>query len=181
MPIHIPLDRYDGRTKDYMVSYRGPFEPQADIQYIEVASGEAARKILQKCQNAFMPGGPLTSPRSRAVTITQVPHAELIKEVSSCSLVPGLSKLNYQLRPESARELQALLALCQASVNASPPPANHTSSFVAPNGVAHFVKNRHGPFNALMSILSKVKGKASPSYWDLFCKLTLHPVWMMRS
>jgi hypothetical protein len=84
---------------------------------------------------------------------------------------PTRTQLIKQLRPESARELQALLALCKASVDAPPPPINHTSSFVAPNGVAHFVKNRHGPFNALMSILSKVKGKTSPSYWDLFRKL----------
>jgi len=82
-----------------------------------------------------------------------------------------LTKLNSQLRPESARELHALLALCRASVESAAPPVNHTSSFVAPNGVAHFVKNRHGPFIALMSILAKVKGKTSPSYWDLFCKL----------
>lgn len=73
-----------------------------------------------------------------------------------------------QLRPHSSSELQALLALCQASVSDVQPPSNHSSSYVAPNGLAHFVKNRHGPFNALMSILSKVKGKDSPSYWDLF-------------
>ena len=84
VPIHIPLNRYDGRTKDYMVSCQD--QSGADTQYIEVASGEAARKVLQKCQNAFMPGGPLTQPRARAVTITQVPHSELIKEVSFQSL-----------------------------------------------------------------------------------------------
>jgi hypothetical protein len=82
VPIHIPLNRYDGRTKDYMVSSRHPDEFRAESQYIEVASGEAARKVLQKCQNAFMPGGPLTQPRARAVTITQVPYSELVKEVS---------------------------------------------------------------------------------------------------
>ena len=29
-----------------------------------------------------MPGGPLTQPRARAVTITQVPQSELVKEAS---------------------------------------------------------------------------------------------------
>jgi hypothetical protein len=82
VPIHIPLNRYDGRTKDYMVSLTDPDDSRAESQYIEVASREAARKVLQKCQNAFMPGGPLTQPRSRAVTITQVPYSELVKEVS---------------------------------------------------------------------------------------------------
>lgn len=123
-----------------------------------------------------MPGGPLTAPRKRAVTITQVHPSELLREVYSVPYGLGLAEReqdtdsDYQLRPHSAFELHALLSLCQASVSVQP-PSNHTSSYVAPNGLAHFVKNRHGPFNALMSILSKVKGKESPVYWDLFRKL----------
>ncbi|EIW70667.1 hypothetical protein TREMEDRAFT_61175 [Tremella mesenterica DSM 1558] len=138
-PIHILLDRMDGKTKDYL--------------YVEVRSQAAAKEVLQRRQNNFMPGGPL-SRRSRPVTITPVTHAELISE----------------LRPRSPQELQSLLRLCQASISSPPltnPFLNHTSSYVSPNGVAHFVKSRHGPFHLLMSILSKLRGKDSPAYWDL--------------
>ncbi|ORY34022.1 hypothetical protein BCR39DRAFT_586218 [Naematelia encephala] len=141
VPIHILLDRFDGRTKDYM--------------YIEVISQEAARKIMKTRQNTFMAGGALTGGRKRPVTISPVSHAELISE----------------LRPRSAVELNGLLSLCQAAVSTPPitnPALSEMTSFVAPNGVAHFVKSRHGPFYALMSILSKLRGKQSPAYWDVF-------------
>lgn len=61
-------------------------------QYVEVASLEAARKILQSCQNAQMPGGPLTGGKKRAVTISQVHHSELLKEVS-CPLSVSLASV----------------------------------------------------------------------------------------
>lgn len=93
-PIHILLDRFDGRTKDYMVS-EAECSPRmggvgrlqtgghaADSpKYVEVASVEAAREVLQTRQNTFMPGG-ILSGRKRPVTITQVTHAELLAEVS---------------------------------------------------------------------------------------------------
>jgi hypothetical protein len=40
------------------------------------------------------------------------------------------------------------------------------------SGAAHFVKSRHGPFYALMSVLSKLGGRKSPAYWDLYRELT---------
>ncbi|CAD6572423.1 MAG: hypothetical protein TREMPRED_000545 [Tremellales sp. Tagirdzhanova-0007] len=136
-PIHILLDRFDGRTKDYM--------------YIEAASPEAARKILQTRQNNYMSGGPIDNRRKRPVTISLVSHDELTAE----------------LRPTSAQELYGLLALCQAAV-CMPGAVSKSISFAAPNGRARFVKWRYGPFNALMSIMSKLKGKQSPAYWDVF-------------
>ncbi|WWC70212.1 uncharacterized protein I206_104162 [Kwoniella pini CBS 10737] len=123
--IHIPLDRFDGRTKDYL--------------YIETASLEAAKKILQSRQNSYMPGGPGTGGKKRPVPITIVSEAELISE----------------LRPQSTQELHCLLNLCHLALG--PPIA-----------AARFVKSRHGPFYALMSILSKLSGQNSPAYWDLF-------------
>nr|XP_018263078.1 uncharacterized protein I303_04569 [Kwoniella dejecticola CBS 10117]OBR85236.1 hypothetical protein I303_04569 [Kwoniella dejecticola CBS 10117] len=123
--IHIPLDRFDGRTKDYL--------------YVEVSSLEAAKKTLQSRQNSYMPGGPGTGGKKRPVTITIVSHAELITE----------------LRPRSSQELHCLLHLCHLALG--PPIA-----------AARFVKSRHGPFYALMSIMSKLSGKQSPAYWDLF-------------
>ncbi|KAK4687845.1 hypothetical protein P7C73_g2262, partial [Tremellales sp. Uapishka_1] len=140
-PVHILLDRYDGRTKDY-------------IKYIEAASKMAAREILKHRQNRFMPGGKLG--HKRPVTITQVDHSELVDE----------------LRPQTAQELQALLMLCQAAVISPPasysPSRTHQSSTVAPNGVTHFLKSRHGPYYALMSIMTRLRGKESPAYWDIF-------------
>ena len=79
-PIHIPLDRTDGRTKDYMVSCIFP-AVGAHRQFIEVANEEAARKVLKSRQNSLMPGGPLTGGRKRPVTITSVPPSQLIDEV----------------------------------------------------------------------------------------------------
>ena len=71
-----------------------------------------------------------------------------------------------QLRPRSVNELHGLLALCQAAVLTLVHPAR--SSMIAPSGLAHFVKSRHGPYFALMSVLCKLKGRDSPAYWDLF-------------
>ncbi|GFZ43975.1 hypothetical protein JCM24511_01696 [Saitozyma sp. JCM 24511] len=141
-PIHIPLDRFDGRTKDYM--------------YVEVTSVEAAREVLQTRQNTFMPGGVLGG-RKRPVTITQVTHAELLAE----------------LRPRGPRELHTLLRLCQAAISTPTlvyPRSLNTErpGLVQPNRLAHFVKSRHGPFHALMSIMSKLRHRASPAYWDVF-------------
>ncbi|WWC94172.1 hypothetical protein V866_001011 [Kwoniella sp. B9012] len=123
--IHIPLNRYDGKTKDYL--------------YIEVASLDAAKHILQTRQNTHMPGGPLTGGKKRPVTITIVSHVELVTE----------------LRPHTPQELHSLLNLCHMALG-PPTPASR------------FVKSRHGPFYALMSIMSKLSGKGSPAYWDLF-------------
>ncbi|WVN88247.1 uncharacterized protein L203_103448 [Cryptococcus depauperatus CBS 7841] len=127
-PVHILLDRFDGRTKDYI--------------YIEVGSVQAAQNILKTRQNCFMSGGALTAGRKRAVTITPVAYVELIEE----------------LRPRSAQELHSLLSLCQAAV--SPVSGSRSAS--------RYIKSRHGPFYSLMSIMSKISGKNSPSYWDLF-------------
>nr|XP_031863258.1 uncharacterized protein CI109_001131 [Kwoniella shandongensis]KAA5530330.1 hypothetical protein CI109_001131 [Kwoniella shandongensis] len=126
VPVHILLDRFDGKTRDYM--------------YIEADSREAAQLILQTRQNTFMPGGPLTGGKKRPVTILMVSYEELVME----------------LRPRSSQELHSLLGLCQAAI--SP----------IPNSTARFVKSRHGPFYALLSIMSKLSGKQSPTYWDLF-------------
>ncbi|WVW83907.1 hypothetical protein I302_105929 [Kwoniella bestiolae CBS 10118] len=123
--IHIPLDRYDGRTKDYL--------------YIEAVSLDAAKHVLRARQNTYMPGGPLTGGKKRPVTITIVSHVELVTE----------------LRPHSSQELHSLLNLCHMALG-PPTPASR------------FVKSRHGPFYALMSIMSKLTGKGSPAYWDLF-------------
>ncbi|OCF74647.1 hypothetical protein I204_05027 [Kwoniella mangroviensis CBS 8886] len=123
--IHIPLNRYDGKTKDYL--------------YIEVASLDAAKHILQTRQNNHMPGGPLTGGKKRPVTITIVSHIELVTE----------------LRPHTPQELHSLLNLCHMALG-------------LPTPASRFVKSRHGPFYALMSIMSKLSGKGSPAYWDLF-------------
>lgn len=117
-------------------------------QYIEASTLQAAQTILKTCQNTFMSGGALTSGRKRPVTITPVSHAELIEE----------------LRPRSAQELHSLLALCQASVDSGSASKQSTSKYV---------KSRHGPYYALMSIMSKLNGEQSPSYWDLFCTWNL--------
>ncbi|ORX36685.1 hypothetical protein BD324DRAFT_461194 [Kockovaella imperatae] len=138
-PIHILIDRFDGRTKDYM--------------YIEAASDVTARKILKKRQNGMMPCGGQDG-KTRAVTITRVTHHELSAE----------------LRPKGPQELTALLALCQAAValpNRADRDLCHSPS-VTRSGLAHFVKSRHGPFYAIMSILTKLRGPESPAYWDLF-------------
>ncbi|ODN79799.1 hypothetical protein L202_03701 [Cryptococcus amylolentus CBS 6039] len=129
--VHILLDKFDGRTKDYL--------------YIEVASLEAARHILATRQNTFMPGGKLTGHRLRAVTISAVPQKELIDE----------------LRPKSNTELHALLTLCRSAVASS-------EAGCKPSGAGKYIKARHGPFYLLMSMLSKLSGKESPSYSDLF-------------
>ncbi|WVF71462.1 hypothetical protein IAT40_006266 [Kwoniella sp. CBS 6097] len=123
--IHIPLNRFDGRTKDYL--------------YIEVDSVKAGQLILKTKQNTYMAGGPLTGGKKRPVTITPVSHNELLSE----------------LRPHSSQELHSLLQLCQGSLG-PPTPATR------------FLKSRHGAFYALMSTMSKLAGKMSPIYWDLF-------------
>ncbi|WVQ99406.1 hypothetical protein IAU59_006539 [Kwoniella sp. CBS 9459] len=123
--IHIPINRFDGRTKDYL--------------YIEVDSVEAGQLILKTKQNTFMTGGPLTGGKRRPVTITPVSHSELLLE----------------LRPHSSQELHSLLRLCQASLG-------------PPTPITRFLKSRHGAFYALMSTMSKLAGKMSPIYWDLF-------------
>ncbi|OXG89336.1 hypothetical protein C349_00156 [Cryptococcus neoformans var. grubii Br795] len=147
-PIHILLDRFDGRTKDYLVCYAA-FRVYccADYslrkQYIEAATPQAAQTILKTCQNNFMSGGALTSGRKRPVTITPVSHSELIEE----------------LRPHSAQELHSLLTLCQAAVDSNSGCKLNTSKYI---------KSRHGPYYALMSAMSKLNGEQSPSYWDMF-------------
>ncbi|WVQ72584.1 hypothetical protein IAR50_002142 [Cryptococcus sp. DSM 104548] len=128
--VHIILDRFDGRTKDYI--------------YIEVASLKAARHILATRQNAFMPSGKLKGHRLRAVTISAVPQQELVDE----------------LRPRSNLELHALLSLCQSAVAPS-------EAGCKPSGAGKYIKARHGPFYMLMSTLSRLGGKESPSYSDL--------------
>ena len=40
----------------------------------------------------------------------------------------------------------------------------------------HFIKSRHGPFCALMSIMSKLGGKESPAYWDIFRESLYSPI-----
>ncbi|EAL23512.1 hypothetical protein CNBA1590 [Cryptococcus deneoformans B-3501A] len=99
-PIHILLDRFDGRTKDYL--------------YIEAATPQAAQTILKTCQNTFLSGGALTSGRRRPVTITPVSHSELIEE----------------LRPHSAQELHSLLALCQAAIDSNSGSKQSTSKYI---------------------------------------------------
>jgi hypothetical protein len=49
------------------------------------------------------------------------------------------------------------------------------TSFVAPSGLAHFLKSRHGPFYNVMSILTKLRGRDSPAYWDVFCECGTRP------
>ena len=51
--------------------------------YIEVVNENAVRRVMKRCQNSYMPGGPLTGGRKRPVTITSVPPHELLNEVSS--------------------------------------------------------------------------------------------------
>lgn len=117
-----------------------------------------------------MPGGPITGGRKRPVTVSLVEHTELLSEVSAIFGTTSIAEA-AKLRPRSASELHSLLKLCQAAVSSPSlvnPSSGHTTSYVAPNGVAHFVKSRHGPFQALMSIMSKLKGKQSPAYWDVF-------------
>ncbi|BEJ11067.1 hypothetical protein CspHIS471_0104890 [Cutaneotrichosporon sp. HIS471] len=144
-PIHICIDRLDGRTKDYM--------------YVEVQSRLAARRVLQKCQNTYMSGGRVTRGRKRAVTISIVTHEELLNE----------------LRPTGKGELVSLLDLCVATLSAPTPTMRIDSrgrgrlhAVVSTNGKIHYIKYRHAPFHALMSILCKLRGKDSPAYWDLF-------------
>ncbi|KAI9639818.1 uncharacterized protein MKK02DRAFT_40145 [Dioszegia hungarica] len=137
-PVHILLDRQDGRTKDFL--------------YVEVRSLEAARLVLKTRQNTLMPCGPASAGRKRFVTISLTTHKELLDE----------------LRPKTAAELHALLALCQTSILSPSPTLSAQRSYVGYNGIAHFVKDRHGPFHALMSILCHLSGKNSPAYWDLF-------------
>ncbi|BEI87800.1 uncharacterized protein CcaverHIS019_0105180 [Cutaneotrichosporon cavernicola] len=144
-PIHICIDRFDGRTKDYM--------------YVEVQSRLAARWVLQKCQNTYMSGGRVTRGRKRAVTISIVTHEELLNE----------------LRPAGKGELVSLLDLCVATLSAPTPTMRIDSrgrgrlhAVVSTNGKVHYIKYRHAPFHSLMSILCKLRGKDSPAYWDLF-------------
>ena len=85
----------------------------------------------------------------------------------------GRGTAEGQLRPRSAAELFGLLALCQAAVTCPQLayPAHPTmTSLEAPTGLAHFVKSRHGPFFNVMSILTKLRGRESPAYWDVFCE-----------
>ncbi|GMK54344.1 hypothetical protein CspeluHIS016_0109300 [Cutaneotrichosporon spelunceum] len=144
-PIHICIDRLDGRTKDYM--------------YVEVQSILAAKRVLQKCQNTYMSGGRVTRGRKRAVTISIVTHDELLNE----------------LRPAGKDELISLLDLCVATLSAPTPTMRIDSkgrgrlhAVVSTNGKVHYIKYRHAPFHALTSILCKLRGKDSPAYWDLF-------------
>lgn len=121
-----------------------------------------------------MSGGMVTKGRKRAVTVSIVTHDELLREVRShvrgCSL--------RQLRPGSKEELKSLLELCEATLTAPPPQMRvdtmgrgrlHAS--VGNNGKVHYIKYRHAPFHALMSILSKLRGRDSPAYWDIFREL----------
>ncbi|TXT07162.1 hypothetical protein VHUM_03332 [Vanrija humicola] len=145
-PIHICIDRHDGRTKDYM--------------YIEVASQAAAKRILQTRQNVPMPGGKATGGRTRVVTISQVTHRELLCE----------------LRPGSKAELIWLLELCEAALSTDPAPSPATpvlgrlrhQAAVSAGKRVHYIKYRQSPFHALMSIMSKLRGPESPAYWDVF-------------
>lgn len=145
-PVHICINRKDGRTKDYL--------------YFEAASQDAARRVLQKCQNTFMPGGRVTSGRKRPVTVSQVSHSELLREVS----------------PTTKAELTSLLELCEAALSTPPPKLRVDSSgrgrlhaSVGANGKVHYLKYRHAPFHSLMSLMCELRGDPdSPAYWDLF-------------
>lgn len=145
-PVHICINRKDGRTKDYL--------------YFEAASQDAARRVLQKCQNTFMPGGRVTSGRKRPVTVSQVTHSELLREVS----------------PSTKAELTSLLELCEAALSTPPPKLRVDSSgrgrlhaSVGANGKVHYLKYRHAPFHSLMSLMCELRGDPeSPAYWDLF-------------
>ncbi|KAL7421563.1 hypothetical protein Q5752_003332 [Cryptotrichosporon argae] len=135
-PIHILLDRYDGRTKDYKVT------------------PDAARRLLRTRQNTLMPSRAVTGGRNRPVTISQVSPAELTAE----------------RRPGSKAELAALLDLCEAVLFTHPPPPahSHTSQHrmgaaTSTTGRAHYVKHRHAPFGAVLSILTKLAGPHSPA------------------
>jgi hypothetical protein len=148
-----------------------PAVVDTDKPYVEVADVEAARKILKLRQNSPMPGGPLTAGRKRPVTITSVPLSELVNEVSLFASDILTRFAHSQLRPRCAAELHGLLALCEAAVTCPQLiyPAHPTmTSLVAPTGLTHFVKSRHGPFYNVMSILTKLRGRDSPAYWDVF-------------
>jgi hypothetical protein len=124
-----------------------------------------------------------------------VPHQELLDEVYQLASQGSLeiSELMHQLRPRSAAELDSLLNLCVAAVTIPHLPTlasaikqdeqctsgsngqtiqkqrqvhDRSSGYIS--GAAHFVKSRHGPFFALMSVLSKLGGRKSPAYWDLY-------------
>ena len=88
-PVHLLLDRYDGRTKDYLVSQKNR-QAELEEQYVEVASMSSARLVLNMCQNAFMPSGRIKTAVKRPVTVSIVPHRELIEEVRAfCAAKPG--------------------------------------------------------------------------------------------
>lgn len=40
----------------------------------------------------------------------------------------------------------------------------------------HYIKYRHAPFHALMSIMSKLRGRDSPAYMGIFRELANPPV-----
>ena len=104
-------------------------------------------------------------------------------------------QLTYQLRPRSAAELTSLLTLCEAATTiphiptlaSALGPCNggdkirqvHDRSAGHISGAAHFVKSRHGPFYALMSVLSKLSGRKSPAYWDLYRELCPLCMWRL--
>ncbi|RSH79641.1 uncharacterized protein EHS24_009293 [Apiotrichum porosum] len=115
--------------------------------------------VLPTRQNMFMPGGRVTAGRKRAVTITQVTHVEL----------------NNELRPGSKAELASLLELCEAALTMPPPQLRLDSTgrgrlhaSVGSNGKAHYIKHRHAPFHAIISIMLKLAGPDSPAYWDIY-------------
>ncbi|WOO85555.1 uncharacterized protein LOC62_07G009058 [Vanrija pseudolonga] len=127
--------------------------------YIEVTAQAAAKRILQTRQNVPMPGGKATGGRTRAVTISQVTHRELLRE----------------LRPGSKTELIWLLELCEAalSTDPAPPPTplggrRRHQAAVSTSKRVHYIKYRQSPFHALMSIMCKLRGPESPAYWDVF-------------
>ncbi|KAL1405453.1 hypothetical protein Q8F55_009085 [Vanrija albida] len=131
--------------------------------FIEVASQAAAKRILQTRQNTPMPGGRTTGGRTRAVTISQVTHHELLCE----------------LRPGSKAELIWLLELCEAALSTEPSPRTPVSgrprhqAAVSAGKRVHYIKYRQSPFHALMSIMCKLRGPESPAYWDVFRAIAL--------
>lgn len=171
-PIYILLDHFNGKTKDCLEVQIKLADHFTAVRRNRFSASRSAN--LKSRQNSSLPGGLLTDGRKRPVTISLVSHADLIADV--CLPFYFQIGLISRICARDPRKgsLACSLACSLSAKRPSPRLSVNMTSGVAMNGIALFVKSRHGPFSALMSMMSKLRGKESPAYWYVFRKSSIN-------
>lgn len=153
-PVHILINRKDGKSQDYCVSlgvdaaHALRLNHHVARQYIEVDDISIAHKILQTKQGLKLGD----TPRARPCTITLSNQSELVDEVGAGRPAEQASRACaedlVQLRPADPGELYTLLQLCQVSlaqdVSSLPPSASPSNEHrgVSHNGKGYLTSSR---------------------------------------